>query len=551
MAALIALPIGSATADEPLTQAAARIQGDRIAAHVRVLASDAYEGRAPGTHGETLTLDYVTAAFRDAGLRPAFPNGYLQAVPMLELEPSGSRAFTVASSVGPVPLVETEDYVARFGSPKATVRFGASPIVFVGYGVSAPERGRDDYAAMNLSGKTVVLLQANPPDSNPKHLPSPSSKLSERLEAAARHGARAAIVVHTAASLGYPWSVLSGGGLGSKEYFLAPEPGKHPLDAVVYLSEPAARRLFSVGALDFDKEQRRAAEPAFHPVSTSLTATLAESAVVHRIESHNVIGLVPGNSSAAECLILMAHWDHMGRDPALKGDQIFNGAVDNATGVGTVIEIGRALRSLPASPRRTIVLVATTGEERGLLGSEYLTRHPVCPLRGTVGAIAIDALFPFGLWNRMTVTGFGSSELEEALAVASQLYGRKLQDDGAPQAGAFFRADNYPFVKRGVPGFLAVGGPDNATPETDPQVKALTDYVQNKYHHPTDEYDAKTWDMRGIEGDARILFRFAWAVANDPRIPNWYWDSPYRPIADSLRRSNSASRARPDRTREH
>jgi Zn-dependent M28 family amino/carboxypeptidase len=544
---LLLLLAGAAVgvADEPaVTQASALIRGDRLAAHVNVLASDAFEGRSPGTHGETLTLNYITAAFRSAGLRPAFANGYLQTVPLLELEPSGAARFTVTSAAGAVPLKDTEDYVARFGSPKPAVRLSAGPLVFVGYGMSAPERGRDDYGAGTLVGKTVILLQGNPPDNDPKHLPAPSSKLSERLEAAARHGARAAIVVHTAASMGYPWSVLSGGGMGAKEYFLAPEPGKAALDAVVYVSEPAARRLFEAGGLDFDQAVRRAAEPGFQPVPSSLTASIDESAAIRPVESHNVAGIVPGSSRASECLVLLAHWDHMGRDPTLKGDQIFNGAVDNATGVAALIEIGRALRSLPA-PRRTIVLVATTAEERGLLGSDYLAGHPVCPLRSTVGAVAIDALFPFGPWSRMTVTGFGSSELEEQLASASQLYGRKLQDDGAPQAGAFFRADNYPFAKRGVPGFLAVGGPDNAAPESDPQLKALTEYIQNRYHHPSDEYDARTWDMRGIEGDARVLFRFAWTVANDPRLPNWHWDSPYRSLGDALRASGSPPRRAP------
>jgi hypothetical protein len=197
----------------------------------------------------------------------------------------------------------------------------------------------------------------------------------------------------------------------------------------------------------------------------------------HAIVSHNLVALVPGAKRADECFYFLAHWDHMGRDRKLTGDQIFNGAVDNATGVGALIEIARALQQLPQKPSRTIVLVATTAEERGLLGSEYLARHPVCPLKRTVAAVAIDALFPFGPDTHMTVTGFGSSELENLLAASAAKYGRKLQDDGQPEAGANYRADHYRFLRRGVPGFIAVGGPANDVSQTDPQAKALIDYI--------------------------------------------------------------------------
>lgn len=197
-----------------------------------------------------------------------------------------------------------------------------------------------------------------------------------------------------------------------------------------------------------------------------------------------------------------------------------------------LIEIARAFRAMPRAPRRTVAFVATTAEERGLLGAEHLARHPIRPLRDTVGAVAIDAHFPYGKWERMAVTGFGNTELEEPLALAAARLGRTLQDDGAPQLGAFYRADNYPFVKRGVPGFLAVGNPDNARAETDPDVARLYEYGRTRYHQPGDEYDPATWRMEGIEGDARILFEFAWRVSDDTRVPNWRWSSPFRALGD-------------------
>jgi Zn-dependent M28 family amino/carboxypeptidase len=234
----------------------------------------------------------------------------------------------------------------------------------------------------------------------------------------------------------------------------------------------------------------------------------------------------------------MAHWDHMGVNPARTGDQIFNGAVDNATGVATLIEIARAYKAMPRAPRRSVVFVATTAEERGLLGSEYLSRHPVKPIEKTAAAIAIDALFPFGPYSRMSMTGFGFTDLEVPLAEAASRLGRTIQDDGDPKAGAFSRADNYPWAKKGVPGLLSVGGaPNDASPDSNAALAGIYDYVARKYHQPADEYDAKTWRMDGIEGDARILFEFTWKVADDVRMPNWTWNAPYRALGDArLRR---------------
>ena len=526
-------------ADSALIAAWNGIQEAAIAEHVRVLASDEFEGRAPGTPGEERTLEYVQRHFRSAGLIPWQASGYEQEVPLVQATLDGAPRFTMRLRGTAFTPKLREQYVPRLARPVERIDLRASKLVFAGHGVVAPEYGWDDYAGGDVRGATVILLQGDPGTGSGDStifagsVGTRHAVPSAKAEEAAKRGARAAIVVHTEKTAGFPWTVLSGGGLGQGQYFLDPETSKPELEAVLIVSEETARVLFARAGLELDREIRAASTRGFRAKPLDGTADVSLQARVQRVRSHNLIGLVPGTESPGEALVLMAHWDHMGRDTTRQGDQIFNGAVDNATGVAMLMEIARAFHAMPRAPRRTVAFVATTAEERGLLGSEYLARHPIRPLRDTVGAVAIDAHFPYGAWERMSVTGFGNSELEDALASAATRLGRKLQDDGAPQLGAFYRADNYPWVKRGVPGFLAVGNPDNARPETDPDVAMLYAYGRTKYHQVTDEYDPASWKMEGIEGDARTLFEFAWRVADDRRVPNWRWSSPFRALGDS------------------
>jgi Zn-dependent M28 family amino/carboxypeptidase len=539
--------LGSAETNGSVEDAAGQIKGSTIAGHVRILASDEFEGRAPGTRGEALTLTYVEKQFRSVGLKPGAGASYRQPVPFIESKLTAEPRLIVypaaqsqMNTPAPISFMNKKDFVAQLGRPLTRIAIHGASLVFAGFGATAPEFGWDDYAGTDVRGKIVVLLRGDPGTATGDAAlfggrnATRHSVTSEKIRNAAAHGARGVIIIHDD-SAGYPWAVLSEGGLGHSQFFLKPEKAEPELDAVYFMSEAAGRTLLKAGGLDLDRLRKAATIRGFEAAAVAdVRASIALRASIQPILSHNLVAVVPGGSDNRQCVYLLAHWDHMGRDPSLKGDQIFNGAVDNATGVGALIEIGRALKALHESPRRTIVLVATTAEERGLLGSEYLARHPVCPLRQTTAAVAIDALFPYGPDTHMTVTGYGNSELEDLLSVSAARYGRKLQDDGQPEAGANYRADHYPFLRRGIPGFLAVGGPGNDAAETNPQVIAMTDYVLHKYHRPTDEYEADTWDMRGIEGDARILFDFAWRTANDPRSPNWYWRSPLRPLRDTM-----------------
>jgi len=514
------------------------IKGDAIARHVAVLASDEYEGRAPGTKGEELTIAYVTQAMRDAGLDP-----YLQNVPLIEAKVAGTPALSFQVRGKKFTPKLMDQFVPRLTGPSAHVHLKKSDLVFAGYGCVAPEYGWDDYGDIDLTGKTVIILRGDPGTARGDTSvfgANASTKYGQgvaKTQEMARRGAKVAISIFIEAGAGAPWQIFKGGGLGQTQHFLAPDSSdKTPpdLSGVMLISEEQARALFAAAKLDLDKEIAAAGKRGFKAHAFPGTADVDFDANAHAFDSHNIIAVLEGSQAPEESEVIMAHWDHMGVNPALEGDKIFNGAVDNASGVGVLIEVARAYKAMPRAPRRSVVFVATTAEERGLLGAEYLARHPVKPLAKTAAAIAFDAFFPYSPHQRMALTGYGFTDLEVPLAEAASRLGRTIQDDGDPKGGTFFRADNYPWAKRGVPGFLSVGGPPNeASPDSDAVMAANIDYVTHKYHRPSDEYDAKTWQMDGIEGDARILFEFTWNVADDARRPNWTWKAPYRALGDA------------------
>jgi Zn-dependent M28 family amino/carboxypeptidase len=538
----------AASAPADMLRAWESITGAGIARHVAVLASDEYEGREPGSAGEAKALAYVERAFREAGAAPGFGGGYRQPVPLVELRRYGTPAFSAGRGEARTAFAFQTDFIASAGQPLDSVSLSGVPLVFAGHGVTAPEFGWDDYAGVPVAGAAVILLRGDPgaPEDTAlfRGLALTTHGLTlTQYENAARHGARAAIVVHTNASAGYPWDVIARS-TGSAQNFLAEAKDVPRLEIVIHVSEPAARRLLASAGLDLDDLTGRANRRGFAAVATPLSADMAYTARTRAITSHNVIAKVEGSDRSGECVIYTAHWDHVGRNDSLPGDKIFNGAVDNATGTASLLEIARAWSSLPQKPRRTAYFVATTAEEKGLLGSEYLASHPIVPFSKTAAVLNLDALFPFGAFSAMTVTGLGSSELEDTLAIACARIGRVLQDDDAPQAGAYYRSDHYPFAKRGVPALFAVGNP-RAEEMTDdsPVSRKFATYMTNGYHKVTDEYDAASWDMRGIEGDARVYFETGWRVANSDRLPNWYAGNEFRAVRDGMMRSRSAGGA--------
>jgi len=520
-----------------------------LARHIEILASDAFEGREPGTEGERKTLDYLERAFRAAGAEPALGRSYRQRVPMVEVLRGGSMACVAHTPAGAVTLVPDSQFVALVGRPTDRADIARAPVAYVGYGIRAPEYGWDDYAGLDLRGGVAMFFRSEPGDSTDQRFfrgrdLTVHGVPSTKYELAARLGARAAIVVHTDATAGYPWSTLSGGGFGTKQMFLADKQDVPHLEAVVHMSEPAARALLGAAGLDFDDLVRRAGQRGFAGVATGIALDVRLATKSRAVTSHNVVARIRGREAPDECVVYTAHWDHVGRNTALAGDQIFNGAVDNATGTAALVELAQAYAALPERPRRSVYFVATTAEEKGLLGAEYYARNPLRPLAQTVAILNLDAHFPYGSYPAMTTPGLGLSELDEVMGRAAAALGRTLQPDGAPEAGAFYRNDTYPFVKRGVPSLFSVGNPSDQEPEDSPVHRALLDYVQNKYHKPGDEYDAATWDLTGVEEDVRVYFACGLELANDVRFPNWRFDTEFRRLRDAMREAGAAASRR-------
>jgi hypothetical protein len=540
--ALSAAVAARAGADEAAFLEAWRsIRGDALARHVEELASDDYRGRAPGTPGETKTLEYLQRQFADAGMKPGAPDGtWLQPVPLVEVRAvPGSSQAVVRGPRGKETLQIGEEAVVRSGRPGTGASLRDVPLVFAGYGISAPEEKWDDYAGADVRGAAVILLRAEPADSSDTTLfkgraltthGMPQSKSKN----AAAHGARVTFIVHTDASAGHPWSLIANGGMGSQIY-LAEDAQQSKLEASVHISEPAVRKLLSRLGQDFDSLCAAARRRGFRARPLGATADVAIAATTRTLTSHNVIAKLEGSGAPDEAVIYTGHWDHVGTSAAQSPDSIFNGAVDNASGTAGLIEIARAFASLPTPPRRSVYVVATTCEEKGLLGSEYLSRHPLIPLAKTAAVVNLDALFPFDSYRGMAVPGFGASEIEDVLAAAARRVDRVLLPDDQPEVGAYFRSDHYPFAEKGVPAVFAVGNP--LPSELVPGTKVydrFMQYMQAGYHHVDDEYDAATWDMRGIEEDVRVLFETGYRIADDSRFPNWRWGSEFRAKRDAM-----------------
>lgn len=532
----------AAMADDGFDAAYGSIGRDDLAGYIKTLASDEFQGRGPGSAGERITVDYLAQMFRAAGATPGMNGSYFQDVPLVEMRRERDPTFELVAGAATERLTHNQDFASFAGGAREQVSIAGAPVVFVGFGITAPEQRWDDYAGLDVRGKMVVILRGEPtvPGDDPaffkgreltRHGIQPT-----KYENAAAHGARGVIMIHTEQSAGYPWSVLASGG-GNAQMFL--DGSQEPkLDIVVHVTEATANKLFRAVGGTLETMTRKANTRGFSGVALPQQANATYSARARRIVSKNVVAMIRGVEAPDECVVYTAHWDHLGRNETLKGDQIFNGAVDNATGTAALLELAQAYSKLPRAPRRSVVFVATTAEEKGLLGGEYHARRPACALAKTAAVMNLDALFPFGPFDAMTVPGLGSSEVEAVFAKAAARIGRVLQPDSAPEVGAYYRSDHYPFAKRGVPAIFAVGNPRDtgALDPKNPVSARFIDYITTKYHKVDDEYDAATWDLAGVEGDVRVYFEAGLEIANGPFFPNWLPGNEFRGIRDDMRR---------------
>ncbi|MEQ1512478.1 MAG: M28 family metallopeptidase [Lysobacteraceae bacterium] len=515
------------------------ITPDDFAEHVRVLASDEFEGRAPGTPGEDKTVEYLKAQFERIGLKPGNGDSYFQTVPMMETTADEATTMTIDVKGKPHTLKFGTDMVigTRTGQPE--VKIDASDLVFVGYGVDAPEQKWNDYAGIDVKGKTVVMFVNDPGF----HAKDPTlfdgnrmtyyGRWTYKFEEAGRKGAAAALIIHDTEGASYGWDVVKNSWSGAQyDLRVADDPAPRvPLQG--WITGEQAKALFADAGLDLEKLRAAAGKRGFKPMPLPAMATVTLKSTTAEKESRNVLALLPGGETPNEAIVYMAHWDHLGKHPDEPGDNIYNGAVDNATGVAGILEIAELLAK-GAKPKRSVLFAAVTLEESGLLGSKYYVAHPSIPLDQTVGVINLDAMSVAGRTRDITVVGMGNSEMEDVLKPIVEHQGRKMVEESNPAGGYYFRSDHFNFAKAGVPALYPDGGTDLLDGGTVAGEAAGKMYNENHYHKPSDQYDAATWKLDGTMQDLAAVYEVGLALAFDDKWPNWYANNPFRKKRDAM-----------------
>lgn len=503
----------------------------------RTLASDAFEGRAPGSPGGAMTVEYIAAQYERIGLQPAGDNNsWYQTVPMVETTASDATVLRIARGDDSRELAFGTDMMIGTRTGETEVSVADSELVFVGYGVDAPERNWNDYAGLDVEGKTVVILVNDPGfHANDAALfdgPRMTyyGRWTYKFEEAARKGAAAALIVHDTEGASYGWDVVRTSWSGAQFDLRAEDDPAPRLPAQGWLSNDAARQLFADAGLDLDAQIAAANRPGFRAVPLDATVSFDLSSTVTEGESRNVIGVLPGSDAPEDAVIYMGHWDHLGKH---EDGEIYNGAVDNATGIAGIIEIAERFATAEQPPKRSVVFLAVTLEESGLLGSQYYVAYPSFPLERTVAAINLDAMSVAGPSRDFVVTGKGNSELEDILAPIAQAQGRTLAEEGNPAGGFYFRSDHFNFAKAGVPALYAKGGNDLVEGGLEAGRLAGEDYA-GRYHQPSDVY-REEWNLAGVIQDLEALYDVGRILADDTaQWPNWYDGNPFKAARDAM-----------------
>ena len=509
---------------------------------VKTLASDAFEGRGPGTAGEDKTVDYIKAQFERIGLAPGNNGDWFQTVPMVETTADESATLDITVAGAPQVLKFGTDMVIGTRTGQAQVNVKDSQLVFVGYGVDAPEQKWNDYAGIDVKGKTVVMLVNDPGfHANDAKLFDGKrmtyyGRWTYKFEEAARKGAAAALIIHDTEGASYGWDVVKNSWSGPQYDLPAKDDPAPRVPAQGWMTGDAATALFKAAGQDLTKLRAAANKRGFKPVPLDATVSLALKSTTVEKSSRNVVGLLPGSETPDEAIVYMAHWDHLGtHEGETGGDNIYNGAVDNATGVAAIIEIAEAFRKSKTPPKRSVLFLAVTLEESGLLGSKYYVAHPVIPLDKTVAVFNLDALSPVGKARDITVVGKGSSQLEDLLKPLLDAQQRKPVGETNTAAGYYFRSDHFNFAKAGVPALYIDSGTDLLEGGQAAGDTAGKDYTDHRYHKAADHYDAATWKLDGIIQDLDIVAALGTTLANDGQWPNWYDGNPFKAARDAMR----------------
>ncbi|HTO05218.1 MAG TPA: M28 family peptidase [Opitutus sp.] len=531
--------------------AMAAISSESILARTKILSSDEFEGRSPGSAGEEKTVEYLINEFKKTGLQPGNPDGtYVQEVPLVGITSNVDATFHAGRET--ITFQPMTEFTAS--SPRLTeqVAVNASDIVFVGYGVVAPEYHWDDYKGMDVRGKTLLMLVNDPPVIDPAtrqldpevfkgNAMTYYGRWTYKYDIAAKKGAAAVLVIHETGPAGYPFAVL-GTGWGREGFDLV-TPDRNQSRAAVegWVTASALQRLLTASGQDFETLKAAAVQRDFKPVALGAKATFAVENSFREVASKNVLAKLQGSDPAHrdEYLVYTAHWDHLGRDPRLKGDQIYNGAADNAAGIAVLLELAEAFVELPPKerPKRSILFLAVTAEEKGLLGSRYYAQNPLYPLNQTLASINMDGANQFGPTRDMTTIGFGASTIDDIGVAVAASQGREMKPEIHPEHGYYYRSDHFEFAKVGVPAYYPKSGALFIGQPADFGEKLIQDYLANRYHKVGDEVQPN-WTFEGAAQDTEFLLKVGLEIANSPHWPQWREGNEFKARRDAMMKAS-------------
>ncbi len=521
-AAVLAGCVSTSNTSNDIQAAYNSINKTQLAEHIKTLASDEFEGRAPSSKGEELTLAYLTKHFKALGYEPGNGDSFFQEVPLVSIEADSDMELVIGGKA----YQYKKEMVMGTGRISELESINNSEMVFVGYGVNAPEYGWNDYEGLDVKGKTVVMLVNDPgfatkdPSMFTGEAMTYYGRWTYKYEEASRQGAAGAIIIHETAPASYPWSVVENSWSGEQFGFQKENKNMDRVAVEGWVTVDVAKELFDKAGLNFDDAKKKAAQGAYHVDMGDLTASVTVKSKIKTSTSYNFIATLPGSKKPEEHIVYSAHWDHLGKDKNRKGDQIYNGAHDNATGTGGMIEVAEAFSKLPTRPDRSITFLAVTAEEQGLLGSKFYANTPVIPAKQTVANINMDSLNLLGKVKDISVVGIGKSSLDEMLADAAKAQGRVVSGDPRPASGGYYRSDHFAFANMGVPAMYAGGGTEALDEATANYRKKMSLVLRGCYHQPCDRYRDE-WDLSGAVQDLQLFFQVGYDVSQQPSWPTW------------------------------
>jgi Zn-dependent M28 family amino/carboxypeptidase len=524
-----------------------KIESKPILDTITAISSDKFQGRAPGTVGEDLTVGYLEMKFKELGLAPGNPDGtYIQKVPLVGITGSEAKPLTFTKGGDTGSLKWKDEVVAWSKHVAQSASIDKSDVVFAGYGVEAPEYGWDDFKGVDVKGKTIIVLVNDPPVPDPADANKLDPKVfggnamtyygrwTYKFEEGARKGAAAVLIVHETLPAGYPFSVVQGN-LNEKFDLIAPDKNMSKANIEGWITLDAARKLCEMAGQDFDALKKQAVSKDFKPVPFGVKASMGIHNKLRTIDSRNVVAKLEGSDPTLkdDYVVYSAHWDHLGIGAPVNGDNIYNGALDNASGVATVLEIAKALKQAQPQAKRSFLFLMVTAEEKGLLGSEYYSLNPLYPLAKTAANINIDGINQWGKTRDISVIGLGASDLDDYLRQAAQEQGRTITPDPEPEKGFYYRSDHFNFAKQGVPALDPDSGVQFIGKPAEWGKAKRDEFTDKDYHAPSDQVKPD-WDLSGAVEDAQLLMTVGYRVANADKLPEWKPGNEFKAKRDAM-----------------